>query len=214
MKTFEFSYEVITKVLENLEEAEEFIKIAVFQIHLDSLFDLLEDKLNQGISVDILTLPYDSINESVSADVISRFENLINSGANIHLCKWNVGDPERTSTAIGRWYSFHGKFIVTDKSAIALSANFTRTNELDAAVIIESEQTMIDQFNDKFDELIELFITEYEGFEGTLKNSVSETGLENIEDLFDLPAVIETTTHQNTWIKHYPSSLCPEDIEL
>lgn len=26
--------------------------------------------------------------------------------------------------------------------------------------------------------------------------------------------MIETTTHQNTWIKHYPSSLCPEDIEL
>lgn len=214
MKTFEFSNEVITKVLEKLEEAEEFIKIAVFQIHLESLFGLLEVKLNQGINVDILTLPYDSINDSVSADVVRRLENLINLGANIYFCKWNVGDPERTSTAIGRWYSFHGKFIVTDKSAIALSANFTRINELDAAVIIDSEQTMIDQFNYRFDELVDLFITENEGFEGIIKSKIIETGIENIEEVFELPPVIETTTHQNTWIKHYPSSLCPEDIEL
>lgn len=182
MKTFEFSNEVITKVLEKLEEAEEYIKIAVFQIHLESLFGLLEVKLNQGINVDILTLPYDSINDSVSADVIRRLQNLINLGANIYFCKWNVGDPERTSTAIGRWYSFHGKFIVTDKSAIALSANFTRINELDAAVIIDSEQTMIDQFNYRFDELVDLFITENEGFEGIIKSKIIETGIENIEE--------------------------------
>lgn len=98
-----------------------------------------------------MTLPYDSINDSVRAKVISRFENLSDLGANINFCKWNVGDPERTSTAIGRWYSFHGRFIVTDKSAIALSANFTRTNELDATIIIDNEQTMIDQFNDRID---------------------------------------------------------------
>ncbi|HDP68580.1 MAG TPA: hypothetical protein ENN20_08795 [Candidatus Marinimicrobia bacterium] len=151
LKTFKFGNEVVTRVLEKLEDSEDFIKIAVFQIHLDRLFNLLERKLNQGITVEILPLPYDSINDSVSVEVIRRFEKLLNVGANIHFCKWNVGDPERISTAIGRWYSFHGKFIVTDKSAIALSANITRINELDAAIIIDNEQTMIDQFKNRFD---------------------------------------------------------------
>ncbi|MBU1679772.1 MAG: phospholipase D family protein, partial [Bacteroidetes bacterium] len=190
------------------------IKIAVFQIHLDSLFDLLEQKLNEGINIDILTLPYDSINDSVSADVITRFEALSNLGAHINFCKWNVGDPERTSTAIGRWYSFHGKFIVTDKSAIALSANFTRNNELDAIIVIENEQLFIDQFNERFDELMNLFVTENDGFEGVIRNNIINSGLANINEVFELPNVIQTTTHQNTWIKHYPSTLCPDDIEL
>lgn len=214
MKTFEFSTEVVTKVLEELDKSEVFIKIAVFQIHLDDLFDLLERKLNDGIDVDILTLPYDSINDSVSADVIARFENISNLGATIHFCKWNVGDPERTSTAIGRWYSFHGKFIVTDKSAIALSANFTRDNELDAIIIIENEQLFIEQFNERFNELVNLFVTENEGFEGVIRNNIINSGLDNIEEVFELPDVIQTTTHQKTWIKHYPSTLCPDDIEL
>jgi len=63
-------------------------------------------------------------NDSVSTDVITRFENLSNLGAQLHFCKWNVGDPKRTSTVIRRWYSFHGKFIVTDKSAIVLINEF------------------------------------------------------------------------------------------
>lgn len=214
MKTFEFSNTVIAKVLEELNKADVYIKIAVFQIHLDSLFDLLEQKLTDGVDVDILTLPYDSINDSVSADVITRFETLSNHGAHIHFCKWNVGDPERTSTAIGRWYSFHGKFIVTDKSAIVLSANFTRNNELDAIIVIENEQLFIDHFNERFDELMNLFVTENDGFEGSIRNTIINTGLANINEVFELPNVIQTTTHQNTWIKHYPSSLCPNDIEL
>ena len=158
MKTFEFSNNVVTKVLEKLEKAEEFIKIAVFQIHLESLFDLLEQKINQGLEIDIFTLPYDSINKSVSEGVITRLERLSNLGANLHFCKWNVGDPERTSTAIGRWYSYHGKFIVTGKSAIVLSANLIRNNELDATIIIEDEQSFIDNFVERFDELLDLFV--------------------------------------------------------
>jgi len=212
LKKFEFSNEVVVNVLKELEKAEQFIKIAVFQIHLDSLFDLLERKLNQDIKVDIFTLPYDSINDSVSEAVISRFEILSNLGAHLHFCKWNVGDPERTSTAIGRWYSFHGKFIVTDKSAIVLSANFTRNNEVDATIIIQGEQSFIDQFNERFDELLKLFVIESDGDEGLIRANIINTGLVNIEAVFKLPDIIQTTTHSNTWITHYPSILCPNDI--
>jgi len=214
LKTFEFSTSVVSKVLEELEKAEEFIKIAVFQIHLESLFDLLEQKVNQGIEVDIFTLPYDSINESVSESVVTRLERLSNLGASLHFCKWNVGDPERTSTAIGRWYSFHGKFIVTDKSAIVLSANFTRSNELDATIIIEDEQSFVDNFVERFNELLNLFVNEQDGYEGEIRRKIINSELDNIEIVFELPNVIETTTHQNNWVKHYPVALCPNDIEI
>lgn len=215
MKTFIFGNDVVAVVLKKLKDAKKFIKIAVFQIHLDELFDLLECKLEQGITVEIFTLPCDSINDSsVRHNVSKRFEKLLELGAFIRFCKWNVGDPERTSTAIGRWYSFHGKFIVTDRSAIALSANFTRTNELDAAIIIDEEQKMIEQFKNKFDELVNLFITKNYGYEGIIRNKIIETGIENIEEVFKLPNVIQTTTHKDTWIKHYPSSLCPDDIKF
>jgi len=214
LKIFEFSDTVVSKVLEELEKAEEFIKIAVFQIHLESLFDLLERKVNQGLEIDIFTLPYDSINESVNEDVTCRLERLSNMGVNLHFCKWNVGDPERTSTAIGRWYSFHGKFIVTDKSAIVISANFTRSNELDAAIIINDEQSFIDNFMERFNELLDLFVIEQDGYEGEIRNKIINVGISNIESVFELPNVIQTTTHQNNWIKHYPATLCPNDIEI
>lgn len=214
MKIFEFSNNVIDKVLEEIQRAEEFIMIAVFQIHLDRLFDLLEQKANAGLEIDILTLPYDSINDVIRDVVSTRLDRLSELGINLHFCKWNVGDPERTTTAIGRWYSFHGKFIVTDKSAIALSANFTRDNELDASIIIKDEQTSIDNFVSKFHKLLELFVTEHNGYEGTIRNNITNSDLDNINAVFDLPNVIQTTTHQNFWIKHYPSSLCPDDIEI
>ncbi len=214
MKNFEFSNTVITSVLNELNKAEEFIKIAVFQIHLDNLFDLLENKIREGIEVEILTLPHDSINESLRDEVILRLNSLQEAGATIKFCKWNVGDPEGTKTATGRWYSFHGKFIVTDKSAIILSANFTRNNELDAMIIIENEQAFIDHFIEKYNELINLFVTENEGNSGLIRSRIINSGLANIEEVFELPSVIQTTTHLHSWVKHYPSSMCPDNIDI
>jgi len=213
LKTFEFSTEVVKRVLTELEKAEEFIKISVFQIHLDELFDLLEKKVDAGLAIDIFTLPYDSINEIVSDRVINRLDKLSEKGANLHLCKWNVGDPERTTTAIGRWYSFHGKFIVTDKSAIALSANFTKNNELDAIIVITNEQSFIDNFTERFDELLDLFVLERDGYNGKIRKKIIESRISDIEKVFELPGVIQTTTHQNNWIRHYPATICSNDIE-
>ncbi len=212
MKTFEFSTNVITKIIGELHDADEYIRIAVFQMHNREVFNVLNNKLNEGVGVEIITLPYDSINEDIQADVTSMFQNIERNGARLYFCKWNVGDPERTNTAVGRWYSFHGKFIVTDKSAIALSANFTQAEELDAAIIFKNEIDKIEEYNRKFDELIDLFISENQGYSGTIRQRIAD--LEDNLSLFELPRVIETETHRSHWIRHYPSALCPINIPV
>lgn len=204
MKIFEFSTDVINKIISELYEAEEFIRIAVFQIHNRDVFKVLTDKLNEGVRVEILTLPYDSINEDIQLEVTNLFQNIERNGAKLYFCKWNVGYPERTTTTVGRWYAFHGKFIVTDKSAIALSANFTQTQELDAVIIFKNEIDKINEYNTKFDELICLFVSEKSGYDGTIRQKIIDTNLENILSVFELPRVIETETHRNHWIRHYP----------
>ncbi len=212
MKTFEFSTNVIAKIINELRDAEEYIRIAVFQIHNEEVFKVLNNKLNEGVRVEIMTLPYDSINEDIQAEVTSRFQTIERNGAKLYFCKWNVGDLERTNTAVGRWYSFHGKFIVTDKSAIALSANFTNAKELDAAIIFKNETDKIEEYNRKFDELIDLFIDEKHGYNGTIRQKIAD--LEDNSSLFELPRVIETETHRKHWIRHYPSALCPVDVPV
>ncbi|MGH9877221.1 MAG: phospholipase D family protein, partial [Nitrososphaerales archaeon] len=164
----------------------------------------------EGLSVEVFTLPYDSINPDIRAQVMQHFQWLEKNGAKIYLCAWNVGDPERTITAVGRWYSFHGKFIVTDESAIALSANFTMSRELDAIIIFKNDQKRIVEFNKKFDELIDLFITTYGDSQGSIRKNILETRVNDIESVFQLPRIIESTTHRQHWVRHYPSQLCPE----
>ncbi len=212
MKIFEFSTNVIDRIVNELDDAEEYIRIAVFQIHNQEVFKVLNNKLNEGVRVEILTLPYDSINEDIQVEVTALFQNIERNGAKLYFCKWNVGDPERTTTAVGRWYSFHGKFIVTDKSSIALSANFTQTQELDAVVIFKNESDKIEEYNRKFDELIDLFISENSGYNGTIRQEIIESS--DNSSLFELPRVIGTETHRNHWIRHYPSSLCPTNVPI
>lgn len=159
MKTFEFSTEVVDKVIQELKEATKFIRIAVFQMHDPSIFSTLEEKLKEGVRIEIFTLPYDSIHDNVQQEVTQSFRMLQRLGAKLYFCKWNVGDPERTTTATGRWYSFHAKFIVTEKCAIALSANLTDARELDAAICYKEETAKINEFNTRFNELLNLFIT-------------------------------------------------------
>ncbi len=212
MKVFEFGTNVINRIIDELHDAEEFIRIAVFQIHNQEVFNVLNDKLSDGVRVEILTLPYDSINADIRNEVTNQLQNIERNGARLYFCKWNVGDPERTTTAVGRWYSFHGKFIVTDKSAIALSANFTQTQELDAVLIFKGELNKIEEYNNKFEELVDLFIRENSGYSGTIQQKIMD--VDNNSSLFELPRVIETETHRNHWISHYPSLLCPANVPI
>ena len=214
MKIFEFSRNIIDKIINELREAEEFIRIAIFQLHNQRIFTLLNEKLSEGVRIEIFTLPYDGINKDSRAVVTELFNNLKLKGAILHFCKWNVGDPEKTTTAIGRWYSFHGKFIVTDKSSIALSANLIQNEELDALIIFKNDSDKVEEYNRKFDELIELYVQETSGYNGTIRQKIIETDLPDILSVFDLPPVIETEMHRNHWVQHYPSSLCPDDVPI
>ena len=213
MAIFELSTNVIPRVIEEFSKAEQYIRIAIFQLHNEGIFNLLNEKLSEGIDVEIITLPYDSIHEVVKDEVVNRFDNLIRNGATLNFCRWNVGDPERTSTAVGRWYSFHGKFTVTDKSAIALSANFMENDELDA-ILIYDNANKINEFNEKFDELLDLLINDHSGYSGSIRQRIQDTNLPDTLSLFDLPPVIESVTHINHWIQHYPSVLCPESVPI
>ncbi len=213
MIKFEFSDEVVPNILKELEKAEEYIRIAVFQIHHEDIFKLLNSKLQEHIHVEIITLPYDSINLDIQERVTKLFEELKSNGAKLHFIEWNVGDPERTSTAIGRWYSFHGKFIVTDKAAISLSANFTNQKELDCS-LISNEAQAISDFNTNFDKLFNLFVKKTNGYSGSIHQKIIDEHIKDVDELFKLPKVIETETHKDHWIQHYPSNLCPVSMKM
>jgi phosphatidylserine/phosphatidylglycerophosphate/cardiolipin synthase-like enzyme len=214
MVYFDFGMDVVDRVVKEFNKAEKYIRIAIFQLHNQKVFEVLYQKLKSGVEVEIITLPYDSINEDIQERVIDQFESLQAMGARLHFCKWNIGDPERTSTAVGRWYSFHGKFIVTDKSAVSLSANFIDQSELDAVLIFENDIEKISEYNSKFDELLEMFVLPAANSNGTIRKNISDTNIPNVQALFKLPRIIETDTHKDHWITDYPSILCPDNLVL
>jgi phosphatidylserine/phosphatidylglycerophosphate/cardiolipin synthase-like enzyme len=206
MKIFEFSTNVVDNVLQELQKAKEFIYIAVFQIHKKELFELLEKKLNEGVEVAIFTLPYDSINADVRQTVSELYEKVKNKGAKLYTCKWNVGDTAQTTAAIGHWYSYHGKFIVTDKTAIALSANFLQESELDACLIFENEVPRIKEFRSRFNELKELFVDDNKNGRD-IKSKILNSKVNGSKNVLELPRIIETDIHTNSWIMHYPNDI-------
>lgn len=198
---FIFNTDVIERVVQKIKEAKEYVRIAIFQIHNETVYDALEHVLVNGITVEILTLPYDSINKNIRESVKTRIERIKTAGASVYFSKWGIGDPERTTTAVGRWYSFHGKFLVTESVAISLSANLTEESELDAMLIYE-EQEKIREFNKEFRSLLELFER------GGIKNLVEQTGYYDKETLFLAPRTISEPEVISHWIRDYPSEMC------
>ncbi len=215
MIIFEFSNNVIDSIIKELRDAEKFIYIGLFQIHNASIFDTLQNKLNEGVRVRILTLPLDSVNEDIRERVSQDFGKLQQNGAEINYCKWNVGDPERTTTAGGsHWYSFHGKFIVTDKTAIALTANFTVNAEWDAIIFFRNDSNKINEFSQKFSKLLEIFITPHKQSDGRIRQMVEDVNPAHLKEVFRLPPKIPSKEHKDHWVMHYPSELCPTDVSI
>jgi hypothetical protein len=210
---FDFSKGVIPAIIKEIGLAERYIRISIFQMHNEALFKALSEKLRHGLSVEILTLPYDSINDDVRKQVESRFVALEKDGAKVYLDRWNVGAPERTTTAVDRWYSFHGKFVVTDRSAVALSANFIQNQELDAVIIYRDDEAKIKEFNEKFDRLLKLFITKDNGSDGQIRRIITEATKGNNDAIFDLPRRVDAK-HKDYWIQHYPAEICPSDAPV
>ena len=213
MKIFDFSQNIINTVIKELLNAEKFIHIAIFQIHRKEIFETLQSKLKQGVEVEIFTLPYESIHGENPEIIIKRLKNLEKNGALVHFCRWNVGNPSRTTTAVGLWFSFHGKFIITDKCAISLSANFTEKDELDAILLYKKDNDKIKQFEKQFERLKTLFILKQGDFEGSIHNDILNTGLEHIERVFRLPNNIEKT-YEKHWIQDYPIQIFSESKEI
>ncbi len=213
MRDFELSENIIDLILDELKRAEKFIKIAVFQLHNEEIFNIINDKLKKGLEIEIFTLPYDSIHQNIEK-IQKLFEGIIKNGAKVYFCKWNVGDPERTTTAVGVWYSFHGKFLVTDKIAIAFSANLTENSELDVLISFKNEKDKIDEFSRKFDYLRELFIDPTGSYSGKIRQIVTSKEVENVDELFELPPSIKNEGLTDFWIQHYPSEICPEEIDI
>jgi hypothetical protein len=210
---FDFSKEVIPAIIKEIGLAEKYIRISIFQMHNEALFKALSERLKQGLSVEILTLPYDSIKDDVRQEVEARFLALEKDGAKVYLDRWNVGAPERTTTAVDRWYSFHGKFIVTDRCAAALSANFIEDQELDAVIIYRDDERKIKEFNEKFDRLLSLFIKKDDDSDGQIRRIINEATKGNNDAIFDLPRRVDAK-HRDHWIQHYPAEICLSDVPV
>ncbi|MEM4097053.1 MAG: phospholipase D-like domain-containing protein [Metallosphaera sp.] len=204
---FTFNMNVVENVVQLIKNAKKYVRIAVFQIHNEKIYNALTEVMANGVNVEILTLPYDSINEEIRAKVRDRIEKIKMGGAKVYFSKWGIGDPERTATAVGRWYSFHGKFIVTDNVAISLSANLTEEPELDAMLVYE-EQEKIREFNEKFQTLLRLFEKD------DIRNLINGTGYADKEALFDAPRTITEPEVRSHWIRDYPSEICEDTTSI
>ena len=210
---FELSTNIIKKVVSEIKLAKEYIRIAMFQIHNEEVFSTLLALAKKGIRIEILTLPYESINDDVRKEVEKNFEALKVEKVHLHFDKWNVGSSERTTTATNRWYSFHGKFIVTDKSAIVLSANLLKNPELDVAVVFKNDEDRIGEFNGQFDRLLNLFVNPNNGFDGVIHNQILEAQGGKDCGVFDLPKGADIS-HKEHWIQHYPGVICPAKVGI
>ncbi|MHA1821182.1 MAG: phospholipase D-like domain-containing protein [Promethearchaeota archaeon] len=201
---FYFDSKTLNIIFDILRNTRRFIKIAIFQIHNKEFFNIINKLLQKGISVEIFTLPYDSIHENIE-QVKGYFEEIINNGAQVYFCGWNIGDPERTSTATNIWYSFHGKFLVTDSIAAIFSTNLTNKDELNVLLKFYNDQKYINLFVKKFDELKALFISP-----GTanIKNKIKSIHYSEDDEIFKLPKSIQNESLSTRWIRHYPISLC------
>jgi len=148
-----------------IEEAEEYIKIVEFQFSNSEYITKLIQKA-KNVDITVITLPIDSIWARNEEELKRRnkiqelYDHLEKTGrGKIYDCMWEVGDPTLTTTSESgnqsegggeKWYSLHGKFIVTDKHALITSANLIDKKEFDV-YLLYSDKLMIDLLNKKFD---------------------------------------------------------------
>ena len=209
MEKFEFGTNIIDKVLNELDKARKYIKIVVFQIHNEDIINKLIEKAKKGISVEIITLPYESIydnTQNAQEHIIGKLNELENAGANIYICNWNLGDTSHTKTVPGPWHNLHLKFIVTDKMAMALSANLISNEDIDA-MFIRNDRRDTEEFNKKFESIKSDYID----------NNVIDKIKEKITDKDILKEILTPPEHldkNQKSILHYPIDLCPDMIEI
>jgi hypothetical protein len=72
---FDFSTNVIPLIIKEIESAEKYVRIAIFQLHNQSVLEALDNKLRKGVIVEIATLPYDSINKDIAPRLSQSLDN-------------------------------------------------------------------------------------------------------------------------------------------
>lgn len=213
MKTFTFS-ESKKIIVKKISEAQEFIKIVSFQLTNKEILELIIKKQNQGVEVDILTLPPDSFsNVDQRGKLKQMFEQLKSSGVRILENKWEVGDTSLTSTSQSgdikagggsKWYSLHGKFLVTEKCALVTSSNLDEENNLEVFLSYE-EDNVIEEFCSEFGFLQEYFIKqETEEVPGSFFEELPPNKQENISSSY--------SSMERLNIEEYPSELLEQDF--
>ncbi|MHA1253713.1 MAG: phospholipase D-like domain-containing protein, partial [Candidatus Helarchaeota archaeon] len=122
----------------------------------------------EKVEIEIITLPADSYRKvKERGEIIEEYSNLKNSGIKIFENIWEIGDPTLSTTSMSgeisegggdKWYSLHGKLLITEKTALIMSANFTK-EKLYEVYLKYNTVKIIDEFQIKFQELKKLFIT-------------------------------------------------------
>ncbi|MBE0432248.1 hypothetical protein IBX73_02140, partial [candidate division WOR-3 bacterium] len=198
-------------IKEAINEASKFIDIVSFQFTSEEIIRLLIDKSNKGIKVRVVTLPEDSYGDIAKRQTISNlYKELSNRGIELNLCLWEVGVPELTETSMSgeqtegggnKWYSLHGKFVVTDKKALAVSTNFTDDNQLEVYLRYEDPK-IIESFRSKFNQINELFCSGQKPLPGSLYDQLPAPIQKELGSLYKISKRIN--------IKEYPPELAPD----
>lgn len=214
---FERGLGYIDKVL---SEAEEYIRIVEFQFSNRLYLQRLLQKAEEGVSISIITLPIDSIRASnkdseKKRNEIQEYYNNLQSKekGKIYECLWEVGDPSLTTTSESgtlaegggeKWYSLHGKFIVTDKHALITSANLIEKQEYDVYLLYKEEE-VIELLNSKFEKILTMFI-QGEEIPGELIKCLPEKIQNEITK--------EYRKNHQLRVRNYPEELIPEKITI
>ncbi|MCK4233025.1 hypothetical protein KAX75_01235, partial [candidate division WOR-3 bacterium] len=199
-------------LLENaIKEASDFIDIVTFQFTSENIVKLLVKKAIQGVRIRIITLPEDSYRDVSERKKITELYNFLTSkDIELNRCIWEVGVPELTETSLSgeqtegggnKWYALHGKFVVTDKKAFALSTNFTDEKQLEVYLLYD-DKDIIKDFRKKFDKIKDLFCSKQEILPGSLYFQLP-TGVQQ-----EIKTLYERTKRIN--VKDYPPEVSPD----
>ena len=161
---FQFT-EGIAPLLESINNAQKSLKLVSFQLTSSHVVKALEEACRRGVKVSVITLPPDSY-AGDSAKIEALFKRLQSAGAEVSLCIWEVGEPRLTTTSLSgkkeggmgqKWYSLHGKFLVSERNAQISSSNCTDEDLLECYLELYDESS-IAEFESKFSYVKKMFV--------------------------------------------------------
>lgn len=153
-------YRIVSEVL---QRAERFISIASHRFYDDTIADLLVEKRNLGIYVELVTTPPEAARTGDLVEWSRRLQKqLAVSGVRVYRCTWELGRQPRTgSTFGGRRYSMHANFLVTDIHAVILSTDLTEafSDRRDtAAYIVYDDWDRVQTLHNMFERLKDFYL--------------------------------------------------------